>query len=508
MWHLTCGPRCSQKCFHNTNGCIDWVCESDFEGEILAGREALQSGSSKGISVRTPGRRPWILAWLAFLPLVMIRAENFAESDTFWAIRTGILTISTGAIPNQDAFSWTAAGEHWTLNAWAFNVVIGAAYLLAGLPGTAIVSSFFIALIGALILFQARQLGANPVVAGFVLFIGGALATTWISARPQIIDYAAMLAIMTLLGRLLVTRKPFWVVVWLGLITIAWVNLHAGAPLGAVACGASTLGILLSRPDRRRAFWFLGATLTVGASCLLNPYGFGIVAQTLMVKGQSTNIKEWQPFDAGDPLELVVMAVGVIAVCVTYRRRNTLTFAVLAVMLCGSVVAYRVLPIFFLLSLPVLAAAAPPGVLRYVGSRRLMLKQGAAAGVFIAAAAALVNVQNLGRPDPADFPVSAIGEIPAGCHLYNDYQLGGLVILQRPDVKVSIDSRNDLYGAARVEHSLETIAGHGDIDAAIQGADCALVPPDTGLAAFLRKSSLWTEKFSEPTAALFVRNHQ
>lgn len=460
------------------------------------------------ISVRTHGTKPWILAWLAFLPLVMIRAENFAESDTFWAIRTGILTISMGAIPNQDPFSWTAAGEHWTLNAWAFNVVIGAAYLLAGLPGTAIVSSFFIALIGALILFNARQLGANPVVAGYVLFIGGALATTWISARPQIIDYAAVLAIMTLLGRLLVTRKPLWVVLWLGLITIAWVNLHAAAPLGVVVCGASTLGILLSRPDPRRVFWFLGATLTVGASCLLNPYGFGIVAQTLLVKGQSTNIKEWQPFDAGDPLELGVMAVGVMAVFVTYRRRNKMTFAVLAVMLCGSVLAYRVLPIFFILSLPVLAAAAPSGLLGYAQSRRGMLNQGAAAAVFIAAVAALANVQNLGRPDPADFPVSAIGKIPAECNLYNDYQLGGLVILQRPDVKVSVDSRNDLYGAARVEKSLETVAGLGNLDVELQGADCVLVPPDTGLALYLRRNSLWTETFAEPTAVLFVRNRQ
>lgn len=479
-----------------------------FEGEILTYREALRGESGKGSSVRGPGIRPWIVAWLVFLPLVMIRAENFAESDTFWAIRTGILTISTGTIPTQDPFSWTAAGEHWTLNAWGFNVVLGAAYLLAGLPGTAIVASLFIALIGALILFQARQFGANPVVAGSVLFIGGAVATTWISARPQIIDYAAMLGIMVLLDRLLVTRKPLWILAGLGLVTTAWVNLHAGAPLGAIACCASTLGILLSRPERKRALWFITATLTVGASCLLNPYGTGIVAQTLMVKSESTNIKEWQPFDAGDPLELAGMAVGLIALFVTYRRRNTLTFAVLTVMFCGSVVAYRVLPIFFILSLPVLAAAAPRGLLRYMESRRLMLKQGAVVGVLIAAVTGLANVQNLGRPDPADFPVSAIQEIPAGCHLYNDYQLGGLVILRRPDVKVSMDSRNDLYGAARVEHSLETVAGHGDLDAALQGAECALVPPDTGLAAFLRKSPLWIEKFSEPTAVLFVRNQK
>lgn len=449
--------------------------------------------------------RTWILAWLAFLPLVMIRAENFAESDTFWQIRAGMLTLEQGSIPIRDTFSWTAAGEPWTLNSWGFNVVLGAAYHRGGLMGSAIAASVLVAILGALLLLQARQLGATPVVSGWVLFIGGAIMTTWISARPQVVDYIAMMALVLLLNRLGAAVRPAWVIAGLGLLTIAWVNLHAAASLGAVSCGAAAVAMLISRSDRRLTYRFVGATLVVVGCLLINPYGFGILSQAVQVKDQSTNIREWQPFDSSDPLQLVVMAAGLAAFIIVARRRDPVLAAVMAVMLCGSITAYRILPILFMVSLPILSAAAPPSVLRYFESRRRMLAQGAFAGVLVAVIAAFINIPNLGRPDPAHFPSAAIQEIPVGCKLFNDYQLGGLVILQRPDVAVSIDSRNDLYGARRVDRSLNAIEGRGDYEGELQGAGCALIPPDTELAGLLRESPFWARTFSEPTAELFVR---
>jgi len=53
----------------------------------------------------------WFLAWLAFLPVPPARAENLAESDTFWQIRTGLLTLGQQRIPTVDPFSWTANGN-------------------------------------------------------------------------------------------------------------------------------------------------------------------------------------------------------------------------------------------------------------------------------------------------------------------------------------------------------------------------------------------------------------
>lgn len=66
---------------------------------------------------------------------MILRAGTLAEANTFWQIRTGLLTINHRAILRADPFSWTMAGKPWTLNSWGFNVLIAGTYRLAGLPG-------------------------------------------------------------------------------------------------------------------------------------------------------------------------------------------------------------------------------------------------------------------------------------------------------------------------------------------------------------------------------------
>jgi len=99
----------------------------------LEDKRAATSGGLAGML--SPSRRAWLFAWLAFIPFVFLRAGTLAESDTFWQVRTGLLTIHQRRIPTVDTFSWTVHGRPWTLNSWGFNVVLAGAYRLAGLPG-------------------------------------------------------------------------------------------------------------------------------------------------------------------------------------------------------------------------------------------------------------------------------------------------------------------------------------------------------------------------------------
>lgn len=465
-----------------------------------------QSSQSETLVGAKPQGKFWIFAWLAFLPFVLIRAENLAESDTFWQVRTGILTIAQGRIPTADPFSWTVGGEAWTLNSWGFNVVLGLSYQAAGLMGVALASACLVAVVGGLVLLLARQLGASPVLSAWVLLIGAPLLTVYLSARPQLVDYIAVLALVMLLRWLVEVRQPAWPLVAIAVLTIVWVNLHAAALLGVAIAGVSFLLVSLRRTTRRRSGWFLAALLITMICSLVNPYGAGLLAQTMQVKSESTVITEWQPFNPADPLQLIAFALGLLGIVVAARRGDMVFTAAMGVAACGSLAAMRVLPIFLLLALPVLASFASQGVvLRYFASRRRMLAQGATAVLVIAAGVAVFNLPSIGRPDPAHFPSASIKAIPPGCKLFNEYQLGGLVILQRPDVLVSIDSRNDLYGAERVTQSLRVLDGQGDLDEGLAGADCVLVPPTSGLASRLRTSPDWDLKSAETTAELFIR---
>src|SRR5215472_17871422 len=84
------------------------------------------------------GRRPWILAWLAFLPLVAFRAGILTEGDTFWQIRVGQQIIAHHTIPATDTFSWTMYGKPYFQNSWGFDFLAAVAYRLGGLPGVAV----------------------------------------------------------------------------------------------------------------------------------------------------------------------------------------------------------------------------------------------------------------------------------------------------------------------------------------------------------------------------------
>ena len=243
------------------------------------------------------------------------------------------------------------------------------------------------------------------------------------------------------------------------------------------------------------------------AGSLLNPYGISLFTQTAQVKNASLGVVvEWQHLDPSSPTQVAMLAVGIAGLAIAARRRDAVFTAALGVATIGSLTAIRMLPILVLLTLPVLAAAAShPAVLGYARTRRIVLVPGAAVGLASLAALAAPSLGHIGRPDPELYPVAVVQQIPQDCHLFNSYILGGFVLLQRPDVSVSLDSRNDLYGAERVLVAERVLRGQGDLDGGLAGADCVLVPPTSGLAQRLHEDPRWRLQSSEPGGALFLR---
>jgi len=476
---------------------------------MVEGRSALvepraQVGS--GVTASS-GRVPWLVAWLVFLSVALLRSGSLGETDTFWEIRTGLLTIQQGSIPIVDPFSWIVRGQPWTLNSWGFNVAIAAFYRLAGLPGVALACALLVAAVGAMVLLLARRLGASPIVTATLLLLSSPLLIGWLSARPQLVDYVAVLALTMLMRSLVQGRASARGLLAMGVLTVVWVNLHAGALLGVAIVGAITVMVFVRRRTRDRSGWCLAALVTVAASSLVNPYGIDLFRQTARVKGASTGIiDEWAHLDPTSPTQMIMIVLGLLALGVAARRGDAVFAGALSVAVLGSFTAIRLLPILVLLALPVLAAfASQRAVLGYLHSRRVVLGPGAVAGVAAMLALSVPSLGHIGRPDPAIYPTNVVQDIPRNCRLFNSYLLGGFVLLERPDVQVSLDSRNDLYGAERVAADERLVRGQGDIVQGLTGAGCVLIRPDAGLAQRLHTSPQWELKSSEPSAVLFVR---
>ncbi|MGE5133334.1 MAG: hypothetical protein ACM32E_10545 [Gemmatimonadota bacterium] len=474
-------------------------------GTVLTGHPAETAGEP----ARRLRRWPWLLAWFAFLPVAVLPAGELTESDTFWQIRAGLLILAHRALPAVDTFSWTARGKPWTLNSWGFDAVVGAAYRLAGLPGVAWACVGLTMAAAGLVLLLARRLGASPLAAGVLLLAAAPLLIGWLTARPQLADYAAMPALVLLLGRLTRGRAPLRQVAAIGVMSAVWVNLHAGALLAAVIPAACAVPLLARRQTRAAGGWCAAAAAAALAGSLASPYGLGVFRQAMQVQSASAGlVAEWKQVNLASPVQVLTLAAGLLALVLAVRRGDAVLTAALAVVVAGGVLAARFQPFVILFAVPAVAARAscpPAAVLRYLRSRRVMLLRCGTAGLVAWAAVAVPSLTHIGRPDPAVYPLRVVRDIPAGCRLFNSYLLGGFVILERPDVPVSLDSRNDLYGRQRLLAGERTLQGGGSLASGLRGAGCVLVTPSERLAGRLARDPGWRRVAAGPAAILFVR---
>ncbi|GAA2741662.1 hypothetical protein GCM10009868_08530 [Terrabacter aerolatus] len=441
------------------------------------------------------------------MPLVVLRAGTLAETDTFWQVRTGLLTMEHRSLPRVDPFSWTAHGEPWTLNSWGYNVVVGAAYQLAGLPGVALVCGGIVLATAAVVLVSARRLGSSPLMAAAVLLLTSPVLVPWLSARPQLVDYVAVMVLLLLLVNVVDGRRPWVAVLAVGLVMALWVNLHAAALLGVAIAGLTALLLLTRRTTRGAGRRCLAATAAAAGGALANPYGIGLFTQTASVKDASSDVVvEWQHLDPTSPAQLVMLLIGIAGLVVAVRRRDAVFTSALMVTTLGSLLAIRILPVLVLAAVPVVAAALT-GLTSDGRSRRVYrVVVAVSAAVLVSLVALSVpSLGHVGRPDTELYPAAVVTQIPDRCHVFNSYLVGGFVLLERPDVLVSIDSRNDFYGTQRVLAAERLIRGEGDVTAGLAGAGCVLVPPSSGLAQRLTADPTWRLRASEPGGALFVR---
>lgn len=475
---------------------------------MTATASPLAADISTSNTRHTDNRRSWLLAWLAFLPLAVFRAGQLVEGDTFVQIRLGQLIIAHHAIPVTDTFSWTMHGRPYFQNSWGFDVLLAAGYRLGGLPGAVWLCAVITMGIAALVLVLARSLGASPTASVAALFLAAAPLTIWLSARPQLVDYTAVLALVIVLRGVERGVRRWGAVALAGFLTVAWINLHAAALLGVVIASATAVLLAFTRPWARWRYAAAAAAATAVA-CLANPYGIGVLHQALQVRDTAvTSISEWMPLDWASPVQDFAMALGVAALVIAWRRRESVLTAALVVCLAGAVVAWRILPFVLVLATPVLAAFAsdpPYPARRYLISRRTMLRRCGALALAALVAVAAPSLTHIGRPQPANYPVALVPDLPPGCRLFTTDVIGSYVILTRPDVLVSLDTRNNLYGNALSMAEKRVLHGRGNLSRGLAGAGCVLVPRSYGLAQQLRHDSLWRVRATSKTAVLYVR---
>jgi hypothetical protein len=489
------------------------------------------------------------IAIAAFFALVVLPrpAIPLIDGDVYWHIHAGQTVLNTGSVPRVDTWSIVGAGMKWTSQDWLSNVALALAWNIGEL-GPTVASFVWALLVVAAFATLWWAIGKRRHESGWLarivwLAAGLVVAGPTLGVRVQAVDLTMGAAALAVLWAYLFTSRRTWLVC-LPLITLAWVNLHAGWLLlfllgGAVAVGEGADRLLHRRPSPDALSWQdLGWLALALAICIpvvaINPNGLDLYLypfETSSIAAHRDFVSEWQPPDPGTfigQVFIVFTVVFVLPFLWLARRSIRLADALVIVGLTFMTASAA----RFLIVAPLTASAIVLYAEPWVASTRAgrafgpVLRRLATArrglSLLNAGLVALVVFIGLGitwaRTNPAaqrdmiadNMPVAAVSWILAhdpGHRPFNQYSWGGYLGLMRPGQPIYIDGRSDIYGDTPIRRYAETVRLERDPQAVFDEdrIDYILFDVHQPLAKWLDTSEQWRRVYADDLAGVWVR---
>ena len=483
-----------------------------------------------------------LLVFVLMAAVFTMTAGQITDPDFWWHLRTGQFIVETRTIPHADVFSHTALGREWVTHEWLAEALMFALYGLAGWAG--LVAAFAAVMTAAFWVSYRRcaRAAPHPYVAGSAILLG-ALATgpIW-GVRPQMLSFLFTSVYVAVLGDYVREERrtiPWWLVP----LMLVWVNVHGGFALGLALVALTMIGVVLDGLLRREAVKGLWRRLrplcVLLAACALvvplNPSGlrlFSYPLETLNSHAMHRYIDEWLTpnfhlLTAHGFAALLFATFAALAL--SPKRARAGEIFLLCVAAYGALRAWRNIPFFALVAMPMLAEHAWAFCASQSWGRWLLAPErrevGAHAATTLALNAALLvclptglalaRVVRVVEQQPASeaeqYPAAAVeflrGQEQAG-PIYNYYGWGGYLIWKLyPQRPVYIDGRADVYGDAFVEEYLRAEGGGRDWRALLErdGVRTVMIGPDVPLASLLREDGGWRVGYEDRQAVIFFK---
>lgn len=400
-----------------------------------------------------------LLVWLLFVHA----GSSIADPDIWWHLRNAAQLLHTGHFVRTDTWTFTVAGKLRIDFEWLSELPYYFAWRRLGDRGIylvmMLVSSAIILGVYALAWMRSR----NATAAILVSVLAVLFAT--VSLAPRTILFGWLLLVIEL-AILWALPKGRDYTAWLPPLFLVWINTHGSWFIGFVlmvlyfACGLvegewGSLYATRWTPRQLRKLFLV--TVATFACLFINPYGWRLVAYPLDTTfGQNLSLNvvvEWSSLNFHTANGKVVLATFILLGILQLLRRRRwpladLVFVLVAVY--GSFTYARFVFLAGILMLPILAmdlesesrsADQPAKDLRLLN-----------AVVMVAFAAILVMRFPSERQLQADaakvFPEKAlpyVRSLAGSGNLFNEYEWGGYLELEAPQVKQLIDSRADIF---------------------------------------------------------------
>jgi len=490
------------------------------------------------------------ILWLSAFIGVLTKGGQMINSDGDLGrhITVGNYILDTRTIPLQDVFSHTMSGAPLTPHEWLSEVLFALSNRLMGLNGAILLSALVIAT--ALWLVYVRSSQGRKTF--FPLLLVGALTLLtssihWL-ARPHIFTFLLLALWVIVLEQMKKGKTRLW---WLlPLLMLAWVNLHGAFIAGFATWLLYALGLVWDKlwfkseeseplPDKFWRRYLLGGVTALPAT-LVNPSGLGLwktsvgyvankflVDRTVEYQAPDFHDQSFWPF-----LIFIILLVMVIGLRDKKTRAEWLIPS--AAWLAMALYSGRNIPLFVIVSAPLLAEGLEDLVYRYSAQHKLLGRilrhdenlfaiNSTINGILWPIVFVVIAViglragikfdkEQLGNAyDPAEFPVEAVNwleENPQQGEMFNYFTWGGYLLYREwPEMNVFIDGQTDFYGEELSREYLEVLAldpGWEDV-LAKYSVDWVLLPVDELAARTLQQKADWTVVYKDDTAVIVHR---
>jgi hypothetical protein len=420
------------------------------------------------------------------------------DSDFWWHIRAGQLSLMNGSPIQEDLTTFTVFKSPWINHSWLSQVFYF--FIQNSLGNIGIMLS--VAIIASLsIFFVFIRLKSNPIINGFtILLCVMTTAVVW-SPRPQLLT----LLFFSILTYLLTEKSIFSDKIPTLLITIlflVWGNLHAGFSIGIILIitifAGKALDLLLSKGKSNQnqyktlIYWLL-MIVVCSLIVMINPNGIGIWQvqfNTINLPSLQNLIPEWASPNFHELYQQPFLWLWLLLVFFFMANRTSYKFAtIIPLLVLGGLgfISRRNYVYFAIFTIPLLSnelqrffdmyikdSLPEKGILNNIKNFNKKSDNKFSKFINLIFVGFLWFVTTwkivyLGSPiifdvyEKMSFPKEAINAIEkeelTDLRCLNSYTWGGYISWKLPEMKIYIDGRTDLYGEKLIQDWIEMVNG-------------------------------------------------
>lgn len=450
--------------------------------------------------------------------------DNIADTDIWWHLRNGRDILIHRKLPSLDSFSFTAYGSSSVDHSWLSEVMYYSVFHWLGLRGVFLLFFAAVGVLSLAVFLMCIRRTTDPLVAGIAAILGGLLAMVGFTPRAQNFGWLCFMALFAILLKFRTNRRaPLWMV---PILFCLWINLHPGWPMGVVIFGIvlgsglirRDVGPLAADPWSRADLKRLVVTLAFSLCALLvNPLGWRLVAYPFDVLiRQKLNVTlggEWASVNFNDMRGIFVLTtlLAVFVAILLPRKRWRIDDAILVafVLFCG-LTHIRFLVMTGIVLPPILVAQFAHLSSYDPKHERRLVNVAVIASVAIMMGLGFPSEQRLAQEMTEIFPAGATNYLrtyPQQGNIFNQYEWGGFLEWNLPQIRPFIDSRTDIFEYNGVLNDYVAISTFNDTQALLDKYQISYVlyPAHTPLAYFLANSSRWECIYQDNQSVIYRR---